>query len=180
MADLSFRGFRESVKIFRNSLMVCMQSMGFWQGKQFRCYRQITAAGAGTAQFRFTCARDFLLNAQQLYCDDGRIEVKIFTGATPSGVWTPIATTNAKNRIGAAALYVNQNVPEAGGTFTGGTERELLIADSGAGQGVGYENRILGDRGLPAGTYYFTATFPGAVSALYAFEWEELDTVAGV
>lgn len=180
MAELTFQGFRESLKTFRNSLMVTMQSMGFWQGKQFRCYQHITSAGAGTVQFRFTCTRDFILTAQQLYCDDGRIEVKIFTGVTPSGVWTPIITTNAKNRIGAAASYVNLNVPEAGGTFTGGTERELLMADSGSGQGIGLENRLLGERGLPAGTYYFTATFPGVVSALYSFEWEELSTVAGV
>lgn len=171
---------QESIRSFRGALLVQMQSMGFWKGRQYRVYQRIASVGAGSIEFRFSCARDFLLTGQTLYCDDGRIEVQIFTGATPSGVWTPIATTNAKNRIGAAAAVVNLNIPEEGGTFADGTERELIMADSGSGQGIGLGNILLGDRGLPAGTYYFRATYPGVVSAFYSFEWEELDTVAGV
>ena len=169
------QSFRESVRSYRGAMMVYFQSMGFWRGRQFRVYSRITA----NTQFRFTCTRDFLLTAQSLYCDDGRVEVQILTGSTPSGVWTAIPTVNAKNRIGMSPVPLN--TPEVGGSFTGGTERELIMSDSGAGQGIGLGNILLGDRGLPAGTYFFQATVMGAtVNALYSFEWEELDTVAGV
>lgn len=164
---------RVGALVFRGALLVQMMSAGFWRGKEFRAYREITA----NTQMRFHATKPFLLTYQSLYCDDGRVTMKIYTGVTPSGVWTPITTINAKNRL--TSNPVPENTMDAGGSFTGGTERELLCSDSGGGQGAGYENRLGGTRGLPAGDYYFDIVVAGTGTtyAIYSLEWEELEAV---
>lgn len=174
MLGFSFRGIRESVRSVRGALMVQVQSMSLWEGRQFRQYRVFTAA----TQLQFVCARDFILTDQLLYVDDGLAQVRILTGATPAGVWADISTQSGKNRLG-TATYVQQNVLRAGGTFTGGTERELFRADSGGGAGVAFSNIQQNVRVLPAGTYYFDITVTGNTAGIYSFEWEELGSVNG-
>lgn len=175
MLGFSFKAVRESLRTYKGAIMTTDQSMGFWEGKQFRMYQLFSA----NTQIRFTCARDFLLTAQTLYVDNGEATLTVKTGATPTGVWTAVPSVIAKNRIGMNPVPLN--VVEVGGAWTGGTEREVIRADSGGGQGVGFENRLPpGGRGLPAGTYYFDITVVGTTAGIYSFEWEELDTVNGV
>lgn len=174
--SLDYRLETHSERSFRGARMTQPDmNMGFWEGRQQRAYHEITA----NTQLRFVAGRDFLLTFQNLYIEDGSILLRVFTGSTPAGVWTPVTTVVQKNRIGAAAANIPLNALQSGGTFSGGTERERLRVDAGAGQGVGFENRLGGVRGLPAGTYYFDFTSPGAVLGLYSLEWEELDTIAG-
>ena len=175
MLGLSFSSIRESLRSFRGALMVTIQSMGLWEGKQFRMYRVFAAA----TQLQFVCSKDFILTRQLLYVDDGLAQVRVLTGATPSGTFTDIASQAAKNRLG-TNTYVQQNKMQAGGTFTGGTERELFRADSGGGAGVAFSNIEDNPRVLPAGTYYFDVTVTGTTAGIYSFEWEELSTVNGV
>ncbi len=175
MSALTPTGERVSLRSFRGAQMTSDQNMGFWEGRQFRMYRVFIA----NTQLRFTCARDFLLTAQTLYVDDGLATLTVKTGSTPSGTWVPLTSVIAKNRIGMSPVPLN--VIEAGGTFTAGTEREVIRSDSGAGAGVGFENRLPpGGRGLPAGTYFFDIVVTGATAGIYNFEWEELDSVNGV
>lgn len=175
MLGLSFRSVRESFRSFRGASMVVMQSMGLWTGRQFRMYFPFAAA----SQIRFVSAVDFILTHQLLYCDDGQAQVRILTGSTPVGTFTDIATQAGKNRLG-TNTYVQLNKVQSGGTFTGGTERELIRSDSGAGQGISFSNIEENARVLPAGTYYFDITVTGTTAGIYSFEWEELDTVNGV
>lgn len=161
----------EVLRSFRGALLVQLQSVGLWEGRQFRQYRVIS----GAQQFRFNAAKPFILSHQLLYCDEGQAQVRILTGATPSGTWAATSTQTGKNRYSPAALaYVQQCVVEAGGTFAGGDERELLRADSGSGQGISYGNVDNNVRILPAGVYYFDVTVSGSAAAIYTFEWEEL------
>lgn len=164
-------GLREVLRNFRGALLVQLQSVGLWEGKQFRQYRAFN----DTTYLRFTAARPFILSKQLLYVDDGQAQVRVLTGSTPSGVWTNTPTQTNKNRYSPAALaYVQQNVVQAGGTFTGGTERELFRADSGGGQGVAFSSVEENVRVLPAGDYYFEITVTGTTAGIYSFEWEEL------
>lgn len=177
MVLTSYRALRESIRSVRGSVMVTMQSMGFWRGLQHRAYVTVTA----NAKYRFHAERDFVLQFQNLYCDDGRVTLRVFTAPTStSGPWTKVDGQQAKCRIGAAAGVVPLCEFQVGGTFAGGTERELLVADSGSGVGVGFENRLGTERGLPAGDYYFDFVVQGTTYAVYTLEWEELSTVAGV
>lgn len=165
---------REVLRSFRGALLVQLQSLGLWEGRQFRQYRAFTGSGA-TVQLRFAASKPFILTAQTLYVDDGLAQIRVLTGATPSGTWTNTATQQSKNRYSAAALaYVQGNFMQTGGTFTGGTERELFRADSGSGAGMAFSNIDQNARVLPAGDYYFEITMTGATSGIYSFEWEEL------
>lgn len=175
MLGFSFRSVRETIRSFRSAVMVQLQSMGLWEGKQFRVYLPFAAA----RQVRFTCTRDFILSDQILYVDDGQGQVRILTGATPSGVWAAVTTQSGKNRLG-TNTYVQLNTVEDGGTFTGGTERELFRSDAGAGQGISFSNIQQNVRVLPAGTYFFDITVTGTTAGIYSFEWEELGSVNGV
>lgn len=175
MLGLNRRGISESFRTFRGALMSTLMTMGLWDGKQFRQYRAFSAA----TQLRFVAATDFILTGQTLYCDNGLAQVRVLTGATPAGTWADTPTQQAKNRLG-TVTYVQQNKMQAGGTFTGGTERELFRSDSGGGQGVSFSNVDGNPRVLPAGTYYFDITVTGTTDGIYSFEWEELGTVNGV
>lgn len=176
MLGLSIKGIiRESIRSFRGAILVVVQSMGLWDGKQFRQYFPFT----GATQLQFVCARDFILTRQLLYVDDGLAQVRVLTGATPAGTFTNTESQAAKNRLG-TVTYVQQNFMKSGGTFTGGTERELFRADSGAGVGIAFLNVEDNARVLPAGTYYFDITVTGITGGIYSFEWEELSTVNGV
>ena len=175
MISFSFRSIQESVRSFRSAIMVQLQSMGLWDGKQFRMYRAV----AGAQQLQFVCARDFILSDQTLYVDEGTVQVRILTGATPSGTFTDITTQTGKNRLG-TVTYVQLNFMKAGGTFTGGTEREIIRADAGVGPGNAFSNIAANVRVLPAGTYYFDITVVGTSTGIYSFEWEELGSVNGV
>lgn len=175
MLGLNRRGVKESIRTFRGAVMNALMTMGLWEGKQFRQYRVFNAA----TQLRFVAAVDFVLTAQTLYCDNGLAQVRVLTGATPSGTWTDTATQTGKNRLG-TVTYTQLNKMQAGGTFTGGTERELFRSDSGGGQGVSFSNVDGNPRVLPAGTYYFDVTVTGSTDGIYSFEWEELGTVNGV
>ena len=163
----------DALRTWRGAMLVQMQSMGFWRGKQFRAYREFSLAGAGTLTLRFVCAKDFLLTSQSLYVDDGAARLVVSTGGTPAGSWVAVPTVNAMFRIGIDP--VTSNILTSGGSVTGGTEREVLRSDSGGGAGIGFDNRISGVRGLPAGTYYFTITATGTTTGMYSFEYEELD-----
>lgn len=175
MISFSFRSIREAIRSYRGAVLVALQSMGLWEGKQFRMYRSVVAA----TQLQFVCARDFILSDQTLYVDEGTVQVRILTGATPAGTFTDISTQTGKNRLG-TVTYVQLNFMKAGGTFTGGTEREIIRADAGVGPGNAFSNIASNVRVLPAGTYYFDITVVGTSSGIYSFEWEELGSVNGV
>lgn len=161
----------EVLRSFRGALLVQLQSVGLWEGRQFRQYFPFAA----NAQIRFNAARPFILSDQSLYANEGSVQVQILTGSTPAGTWTNTATQQAKNRYSPKALlYTQQCFMQSGGTFTGGTERELIRANAGVGQGNASRTVDSNVRVLPAGIYYFNITITGTTTGLYSFEWEEL------
>lgn len=171
MLGLSINAVKEAMRTFRGAVLVQLQSMGLWEGRQFRQYYAFTAA----TQLRFVAAAPFVLSDQSLYVGEGSAQVKVLTGSTPAGTWNNTATQQAKNRYSPKALaYTQQNLIQAGGTFTGGTERELIRANAGVGQGNASRTVDSNVRVLPAGTYFFDITISGTTSGIYAFEWEEL------
>lgn len=166
----AYNALREVLRSFRGALMVQIMSRGLWTGRQFRAYRAISA----NTSLRFTCAVPFMLTMQDLQVAQGAVSVRILTDSTPSGTWTAIPTQQAKNRL-PSNTYVQKNIVSAGGTFTGGTERELLRGNAGNGQGVSIDNIDTNVRLLPAGDYFFEILVTGTTSAVYYFEFEELD-----
>lgn len=164
-------GVVEVLRSFRGALLVQIQSLGFYQGRQFRFYREFTS----NTVLQFSSTKPFILQHQSLYTDAGAARVAVVAGGTATGGFTVIPNQPiAKWRINAAP--VSAVTMSVGGTFTGGLEREILRTSSGTGGNAQGDADIAGgERGLPAGNYFITITVSGTTSGMYTIAWEELD-----
>lgn len=164
-------------------LRVDDDEIGFFQGWQFRAYYELSIATGAERSFRFTSPVDFILSNQRMDLDAGGLRAAIFVGTvTPAGVWTqiPIVGRNRmSNKLRPEPFYAPQVTIETGGTFTGGTEVEVIRLRS-ASQSVAAATVGItaGDeRGLPAGTYYIRmqplAGVNDTSTGLYTLVWEE-------
>lgn len=169
MLGFSITGLiRETFYSFRGAMFVAQMSRGLWEKKKFRAYREFS----GAVSIKFVITKNFLLTLQDLQLDAGAAKVQILTGATEGGVFTPIISKFCMNTVGGDVA--GNCVVSAGGTLTGGVEREVIRANAGGGQGAGRPGSA-GTRVLSAGTYYMQLTVTGTTSGVYSLEWEELD-----
>lgn len=171
----------------RQRLRVDPGQTGFFEGRFFRTYIEALIPVAGpSVQFRFTSPVDFILWSQVMALTQGALELRVYTGATTSGVWTARPSIGV-NRMAERPVpnYAAQVVVETGGNFTGGTEVDLLkvrtSSANNSAQNVGIE---ASERGLPAGVYHgrFSTLAGGltvndAAQLLYAILLEERPVV---
>jgi hypothetical protein len=136
---------------------------GLFDGRQYRVYREFTASTV----LKFVATKPFILTGQNLYVDAGAARVAVSIGGTEGGTFTTFGTLFGKNGTN---VKPSGATVAAGGTITGGQEREVLRVNAGAGQGA--VTSLLGDRVLPAGTYYMSITVTGTTSGVYSFEFE--------
>lgn len=162
---------------------------GFFEGREFRSYFEFSvdagtslAVGA-TRYFRFSSPVDFILQSQIIEVDKGGVRIRAFTGATDGGGWSdvPIIAKNRspERRQFPSGYYVGQATFSTGGTFSGGTEVDVLRART-ASQSVSASNvGAVQDaaRYLPAGTYFLImqplAGVNDASEGTYSLSWEE-------
>lgn len=156
---------------------------GFFAGKFFRSYLNAVIPTAGpTVQFRFTSPIDFILWSQVLELTQGAIELRVYSGGTPSGTWTqrPIIGVNRMAQR-PQPYYTSQCTFETGGNFTGGTEVDLLqIRTAAANNTASNVGGTVQERGLPAGVYFGRfqtltggLTVNDAAQLNYSLSWEE-------
>jgi hypothetical protein len=170
-------GLWRSVRGFRGSMQVAPLGDGFWQGRQFRAYKEFTLAAGASLTLRVVASKPFILQAQDLYTEEGSCRAVVRALGTPSGAWSTLSTVNPKFRIGMEP--VSTIVLSEGGTYTGGQEREVLRGASATGGATKLSSAgssLAGWRGLPASTFYITIT-AGADGCIgiYSIEWEDLD-----
>lgn len=160
-------GVPSSERSFRGAQFTSDMSLGLWQKKQFRAYREFTT----TTVMNFVATKNILLTYQSLFLTAGAAKAVVSNGGTPGGTFTAIPTKFCKYTLD-GPIAGNTTIG-VGGTITSSVERDVLISASGAGVGIG--NSIGGSRVLLAGTYYFTITVTGTTAGIYTLEWEELD-----
>lgn len=154
------------------ALLTLDQSPSLWRGRKFRAYREFSA----DTTLKLVATKPFLLAAQRLWTGQGAARVVITTGSTESGTFTAIPTQFPLNTKDTPVPVSTVSI-SAGGTVTGGTEREVLRSDSSsAGGGSGNSDLLSSPRLLAAGTYYITITITGTTAGMYALEWEDLDS----
>lgn len=158
---------------------------GFFAGRMFRSYLESVIPVAGPpVQFRFTSPVDFILWSQILTLTQGALQLRIYTGATPSGSWTPLPVIGVNRMAERPQPYYEPQVTiDTGGDFTGGTEVDVMLVRCGANQGNQSSQNSGGEtseRGLPAGIYYGRlSTLTGGVTVIdaaqmvYSLYWEE-------
>lgn len=169
---------REVLRSFRGALLVQLQTMGFWQGRQFRAYREFSLGNNASVTLRFVATAPFLLTQQSLRLIGGDARAVIVVGATPTGTFAALPTVNPKYRIGMEPVSTC-SLSVLTGSLAGGTEREVLLcaASTGGSTKTAYnETSLASVRGLPAATFYITITAgANGCAGIYAIEWEDLD-----
>lgn len=167
MIDLK-SGAATSVRGVAGSTSVTERSAALYEKRAFRAYREFTA----NTSIKFVATKNFHLTSQRLWTGQGAARLVISTGGTEGGTFTALPTKFGTNTVAGGA--VGNTTVTVGGTHTGGTEREVLRADSGtAGGGSGNADLLSGQRYLAAGTYYFDIVITGTTSGSYSLEWEE-------
>lgn len=156
---------------------------GFFAGRMFRAFMEGVIPVAGpSVQFRFTAPVNFILWTQSLVLTQGALQLEIYTGATPSGTWTPI-TPIGLNRMSErpTPFYTPVCTIETGGNFTGGTRTDVLkIRASSANNSASNVGGEWSERGLPTAVFYgrFSTLTGGltvndAAQYVYSLGWEE-------
>lgn len=169
-------------------LRVDVGQTGFWAGHEFRISHEFTLT-ATPIWFKVSSPVDFILQAQNIACDQGGVRMTAFrsTQGTPSGVFNGNIAIWKNNGVAGTPEYLNQLTINSGGLFVpnGGqtpTETIRVMSNPGApGITGGVQNTVSGsahgERGLPAGDYYlkFERITGVTVDALgvYTLIWEE-------
>jgi len=167
-------GQYESGTTFRGAAITQDLSLGLLHKHKFRAYSEFADAVV-TIKLVFTVP--FLLTSQRLWTGRGAARAVVRTGSTESGTFTALATKFCMNTLGGDVVGLTTAL--VGGSVTGGTEREVLLSDSGtAGGGSGNADLLDGLRILGAGTYYIVITPSGTTLGKWAIEWEELPELA--
>ncbi|QVE65560.1 hypothetical protein [Ralstonia phage vB_RsoP_BMB50] len=131
-------------------------STDFFLGREFRTYFElIKAASWTTFWLRVEATAGFNLQSQRVTLDVGACRMSVWLGATPAGSWTDVPSFG-RNRLADTPIVTPTFKLQTGGTFTGGTEADLIRVRCGTNQGNQSSSNVSGDtdtRFLPAGTY---------------------------
>jgi hypothetical protein len=180
--DLPTDVWTNSTEGFRR-LKIDSGQTGFFTGKFFRAYIEALIPVAGpSVQFRFTSPIDFILWSQVLELTQGALELRVFTGASSTGSWTPRSVIGVNRMAQRQSPFYNAQITlETGGNFTGGTEVDLIkVRTSSANNSASNVGMEASERGLPAGVYHGRfSTLTGGVTVndaaqmIYNLIWEE-------
>lgn len=165
-------------------LRVDVGQTGFWGGREFRISYEFTIT-ASPIWFKVSCPVSFILQSQNISCDQGGIRFAAYRAnqGTASGTFDTPVTIWKNNGISGTPTYSNQMTINSGGEFTptlgqmpSETIRTLSSTNAGSSRDT-ISGSAHGERGLPLGDYYlkFERLDGTVVDALgvYTLIWEE-------
>lgn len=170
MSYNAFTGRQDAEATFQGASLNLDATPNLFKAKAFRAYTEFTT----NTVLRFTATTPFLLTSQKLHVDTGAVRTTITVGSTPTGTFAPLPTRFSKNGVTTPQPTPAISIDVLTGTIAGGTEREVIRVNSGAGAGAVSE--LTGVRLLPAATYWISIVVTGSTSGLYAIEYEEVNT----
>lgn len=144
----------------------------FYQGKEFRTFKEWTVATTATYVIKAVVPINIILLELDIQIEEGQIRIETVVGGTAGGTFSetlPIFSTNNMTEKPQPA-YVNMTVLTAGGTHTGGTVLDVLrTKTSGNSQHSGSVGANGGaERGVSPNTYYFRITLTAAIGTFKA------------
>ena len=157
-------------------LRVDVAQTGFFAGREFRTFKEWSAATTATVVIKAVVPIDIILFELGIELEAGTARIETLVGGTEGGTFAevlPIFPTNTMSEK-PQPPYAAQVVLTSGGTLTGGTLLDPLRAktsdnsnfSASVGAAAGAE------RGVGANTYYFRATLT-AVIGVFKARWEE-------
>lgn len=163
----------------KQRLRVDVGEPGFFEGRQFRTFREFSIAAGATLTLRFVTPVNIILLSQGLEIDSGSLRVQNISGGTPGGTFAEALPIIAQNTMSErpTPIYASQMVVTAGGTVTGGTvlDNHRAVAATATAQQTTVGSTVGDSRGIGANTYYVTyQNFGGntATGTLF-YRWEE-------
>ena len=160
----------------RTRIRVDPAQTSFFEGREFRTFKEWETATTGVVAIRATVPGDIILFELGIQLEAGVARIETLVGGVESGTWSEVLPRFGANTMASRPFpyYVPAVVLESGGVITGGTLLDPLRAKtsdnsnfaSSVGTGAGAE------RGVGAGTYYFRITLTGAIG-IFKARWEE-------
>jgi hypothetical protein len=152
---------------------------GFFEGREFRTFKEFSIPTATPYIIKFVSPIDFILWQQHLFVDSESVKLSIIIGGTEGGTFSDVLPLIGKNRMSTRKTPFYEPVVSitGGGTLTGGTVVEVVrVLTAGAGgQRTTVGASQSDERGLPAGTYYVKLEnyTSGTSTGTYSIVWEE-------
>lgn len=163
-------------------LKVDIAQTGFFDGREFRTFKELNIAAFGVYVIRAVVPIDIILFGLNVTINSGDLRLETLVGGAPGGSFSEtLPIFGANNMAGApnreAPFYVPVTVLTAGGTLTGGTQLDVLrlkvnaITGQAATVGIGPTD----ERGVAANTYYFrlTSLTNDAIEGVFRARFEE-------
>lgn len=154
-------------------LRVDVGQTGFFAGHEFRLFYEFTASHV----IKIVVPLNVILFGLDISLIEGQTRTETVIGGVEGGSFATPITSRPRNTMTTIPQppYVSQLVFSTGGTLTGGTTIDVLVAKaasnsnfaSSVGESAGDE------RGVAAGTYYFRTTVTGTTTAILKLRWEE-------
>lgn len=163
----------------RQRFRVDVGEAGFFEGRQFRTFREFSIATGTTLTLKFVVPINVILMTQGAELDDGSLRITNSVGGTPGGTFSETLPVVPKNTMTErpTPLYTPVVVVTAGGTITGATALDIhrIVAATATAQQSTVGNQVGDDRGIGANTYHVTYQNIGSGTATGTlfFIWEE-------
>jgi hypothetical protein len=161
-------------------IRVDVAQTGFFSGHTFRAFRRLNLTAGTTLVVKVVAPIDIILYGFSVDIISGHFDLETRVGGTEGGTFDGGVTVIPANTMSTASGYVHQVITSDGGTHTGGTVIDVLMAKTDTtGQksfsvGAGTQD----ERGIGAGTYYFVIDAIGLDNLVGVFNarWEERPT----
>jgi hypothetical protein len=150
---------------------------GFFAGREARTFYQFSIASGATQVIKVVSQTDTILQSFGVELDLAEIRVELVVGGTEGGTFNTALPIFKTNTMSTASDYTPQVTMNRGGTHTGGTVVDLLVAISGdnPNKSVSQSTSENLPQGFPAGTYYIrlTNTDGNTANGIFRARWEE-------
>lgn len=149
----------------------------FWQGHQYRTFRELNIATGQTAVLRVNVPVNAVLYDVSLVLDAGSIRLRTLSGGTEGGTFgTPVPVLR-KNTMTDCPNIPAQVSVSTGGTHTGGTDIDVirLVVAGATAQQTSVGSKPFDQRGVGPGVYYWRLENIGnsAATGVFSGWWEE-------
>lgn len=171
--------------VTRRRMRVDVAQTGFFEGREFRTFKEISIGSGATLVMRVTIPVNTVLQHVGLTLDSGSIKLRTVAGGTPAGTFSETLPVIPKNNMTGGEfpapplpLYAAQNSVESGGTaLTGGVDIDVIriVVANASGQSASVGNTQDDARGVGPGAYYwvFNNFGSGTATGVFSSFWEE-------
>lgn len=159
-------------------LRVDPDQTSFWEGLQYRTFREISIPQGTTAVFKVVIPVNTVLYDVSLTLDAGAIRLRTVAGGADGGIFSTPLPILRKNNMSDAPNIPAQNAITTGGTHSGGTDIDVirLVAANATAQQSSVGSKAYDQRGVGPGTYYWkleNIANSGASTGVFTAFWEE-------